>query len=138
MIFAASPAHAEVLAAMHVVAFPTDPWSADAFTTLLTQPGVSGLIDPRGGFLLLRAILDEAEILTLGVTAPRQGIGRALLADAIARAAATGVQTLHLEVAAGNDAARALYASFGFQETGRRPAYYADGGDALTLSRSLP
>jgi ribosomal-protein-alanine N-acetyltransferase len=138
VIITASLAHAELFAAMHTAAFPTDSWSEDAFASLLTQPGVSGLIDPRGGFLLMRAILDEAEILTLGVTLPRQGIGRALLSEALARATAGGVQTLHLEVAAGNHAARALYGGFGFRETGCRPAYYADGGDALTLSRPLP
>ncbi len=38
-----------------------------------------------------------------------------------------------LEVAIGNAAARTLYEHAGFVEAGRRPRYYADGGDALIL-----
>jgi ribosomal-protein-alanine N-acetyltransferase len=44
---------------------------------------------------------------------------------------------MFLEVAAQNTAARALYAALGFTETGRRPAYYEDGGDALILALAL-
>jgi len=126
-------AHAGLLAAMHEQAFPQDPWDAASFAALLAMPGVAGLIDERGGFLLLRMVLDEAEILTIGVTAPRQGIGLALMREGLRLAAANGVREMHLEVAAANAAARALYARLGFTQTGLRRAYYPDGGDALTL-----
>jgi ribosomal-protein-alanine N-acetyltransferase len=40
-----------------------------------------------------------------------------------------------LEVRPSNTAARALYESFGFQEVGRRPLYYADTEeDAILLA----
>jgi ribosomal-protein-alanine N-acetyltransferase len=133
----ATIAHAPVLAAMLAVAFPGDPWEAGTFVSLLTQPGMSAVIDDRGGFLVLRTILDEAEIITLGVTAPRQGIARGLMHAAITRAAGQGVTKIHLEVAEQNHPACALYAELGFIQTGRRRAYYADGTSALTLTLEI-
>jgi len=94
-------------------------------------------IESRGGFLLLRTVLDEGEIITIGVTAPRQGIGRGLMLQAIGDAARRGIRKIHLEVAQQNTAARALYAALGFAQTGRRKAYYPDGSDALTLCLEL-
>ncbi|GLR66545.1 N-acetyltransferase GCN5 [Acidocella aquatica] len=136
-VIEAGPAYAAVLARLHAGAFPGDPWDERSFATLLGQPGVVCFVDERGGFLLLRTVLDEAEILTIGVTAPRQGIGGALMRQAIRAAGWQGVRTIHLEVAADNAAARALYASLGFTQTGFRKAYYPDGGDALTLCLKL-
>ena len=126
-------AYAPALAALHAVAFAEDPWDAESFKALLSQKGVLALIDPRGGFLLLRTVVDEAEILTIGVTERRQGIGLAMMQAGIAHAAGHGVLKIHLEVAAGNAAALGLYERVGFVQTGRRKAYYPDGGDALTM-----
>jgi ribosomal-protein-alanine N-acetyltransferase len=126
-------AHAPVLAAIHAEAFPEDPWDEASFVTLLSQPGALGLVDERGGFLLLRIVLDEAEILTIGVTARRQGVGVGLMREGLAVAAARGVRVVHLEVAKDNAAARALYARLGFAEVGLRRGYYPNGGDALAL-----
>jgi ribosomal-protein-alanine N-acetyltransferase len=125
------------MAAIHRAAFPQEPWDAPSFTTLLGQPGVFGLLDPRGGIVLLRAVADEAEILTIGVTAPRQGIGKALMREAITRVLRQGVAVIHLEVAANNSAARGLYESLGFVPAGLRKTYYANGEDAILLSLSL-
>lgn len=132
-----SPAYAPVFAALHEKAFPHEPWDEASFATMLAQPGMMGFLDARGGFLLLRVVLDEAEIITIGVTAPRQGIATALMAQGIAAARAAGVKTIHLEVAEDNAAARALYAAQNFALTGRRKAYYANGADALTLALEL-
>jgi [ribosomal protein S18]-alanine N-acetyltransferase len=44
---------------------------------------------------------------------------------------------MFLEVAVGNAPAQALYRQAGFVEAGRRPRYYADGGDALILRTPL-
>lgn len=134
---ACAPIYAPVFAALHARAFPHEPWDETAFASLLAQPGMHGFLDERGGFLLLRIVLDEAEIITIGTIAPRQGIATALLAQAIAAARAQGVRTLHLEVAEDNAAARALYAAHGFTRTGRRAAYYANGAAALTLALNL-
>ncbi len=133
----AGSAYAAALARMHAVAFPCDPWDEQAFATLLGQLGMVCFIDSRGGFVLLRLVLDEGEIITIGVTAPRQGIGRGLMLHALGDAARRGIRKIHLEVAQQNTPARALYAALCFVQTGRRKAYYPDGGDALTLCLEL-
>jgi ribosomal-protein-alanine N-acetyltransferase len=131
------PAHAAVFAAIHATAFPDEPWDEDSFAVLLGHPGVFGLLDDRGGMILCRVAADEAEILTIGVTARRQGIGRGLLAAGVEQARALGAAAMFLEVAAGNVAARGLYAAAGFGEVGVRRGYYADDGDAVVLRLGL-
>ena len=87
------------------------------------MPGVLGLLDPRGGMLVARCAGGEAEVLTLAVVpaARRRGIGRALLARALA---AMNGAPLFLEVAADNAAAMALYGAAGLRPCGRRRDYY--------------
>ena len=126
-------AHAAALALLHRRAFPGEPWDANSFATLLGQPGYVGWMDEAGGFLLLRVVRNEAEIITLGVAVPRQGIASRLLRIGIEHATGVGVQKIYLEVAEQNIAARSLYRAFGFGQTGRRRRYYPDGSDALTL-----
>jgi ribosomal-protein-alanine N-acetyltransferase len=132
--------HAAALAAIHAAAFPPrEAWGEDAIALQLAMPGVFGLLHPRGGMILARITEDEAEVLTLAVAPPgrRQGVAAALLAGAMDAARAQAARTMVLEVAIGNVAARALYQSAGFIEAGRRPRYYADGGDALILRARL-
>jgi ribosomal-protein-alanine N-acetyltransferase len=131
---------AEALAALHAQAFPpAQAWSADAFSRLLALPGVFGSLAEGEGFALLRAVLDEAEILTIAVVpgARRRGLGAALLEAGLAGAAGLGARACFLEVAAGNAGGRALYVAAGFVPVGRRPGYYEDGADALVLRRDL-
>ncbi|HWQ85473.1 GNAT family N-acetyltransferase [Brevundimonas sp.] len=129
------------LAALHAGAFDA-PWDAAAFETLLGQAGVF-LAETPDGFILMRTVADEAEILTLAVrpAARRRGVGAELVARGVAGAAARGAARVFLEVAEDNAAARALYARAGFVEAGRRPRYYAraDGSrqDALLLAVTL-
>lgn len=140
MIARAGPAHADALAAIHAAAFPPcERWGADAMALQLALPGVFALLDPRGGLVMARVAADEAEILTLAVHphCQRQGIARALLAEAGATAAAHGAVAMFLEVALRNTAARALYAAAGFAEVGRRRRYYADGDDAMVMRLGL-
>jgi ribosomal-protein-alanine N-acetyltransferase len=136
----ATTRHAAPLAAIHAQAFPRrEAWSEDAFALQLAMPGVFGLLDPRGGMILTRVSADEAEVLTLAVAPEvrRQGVAGALLAGAMAAAREQAAMTMVLEVAVGNAAARALYERAGFVEAGRRPRYYANGGDALIMRVSL-
>ena len=137
---------AERLAALHATAFDR-PWDAAAFEDLLGQDGVV-LLEQTGGFILIRAVADEAEILTLAVEprARRRGVGRALVEAAAEAALAMGAHRLHLEVAEDNAAALALYRAAGFVQAGRRPGYYARSGGptvaalilTLNLSGRLP
>jgi ribosomal-protein-alanine N-acetyltransferase len=140
MIERAGPAHCFVLAAIHEAAFPDgESWGVAMLAAQLGQPGVFALVDEAGGMILVRVAADEAEILTLAVApeARRAGLGRALLAAACAAARDAGAARLFLEVAATNQAARALYGAAGFLQIGRRRRYYADGGDALMMSLAL-
>ena len=129
------------LAALHAQAFAA-PWSGEEFTDLLSQPGVVA-IAKSDGFVLIRIVLDEAEILTLAVlpTARRQGLGHRLVEEAAVAATKGGAARLFLEVAEDNAPARALYDRAGFSQIGRRKAYYAQGDgsrtDALVMSRNL-
>lgn len=135
-----TPFDAEVLAALHRLCFPDDPWDATTFGTLLASPVVFGVLlslpvpatDGPGtvlepaGFALARVVAGEAEILTLGVRpeARRRGLGRRLLDAALAQAARRGADQVFLEVAEDNAEARALYSRAGFTVVGRRPGYY--------------
>ncbi len=139
----AGPEEAELLAAIHAQAFDRS-WNTAAIKDLLTAPGVFALTDPDGdGFLMLRTVVDEAEILTLAVrpAARRQGLGRRLTDAAVEKARASGAERLFLDVAADNIAALALYTAAGFEAAGRRAGYYtrlaAPGVDALVLKKPL-
>lgn len=135
------PGDGEILADLHRQSFDK-PWDAAAFEALLRQQGVVG-IRHADGFILSRAIVDEAEILTLAVSpgARRSGLGLRLVEAAAQFAARMQARSLFLEVAEDNPAARALYAKAGFLTQGRRRAYYARSGapavDAFILSLNL-
>lgn len=130
----------ETLSALHELCFTTPkPWSAEAFADLLDSPA-NQLLTEEHGFLLGRIIAGDAEILTLAVhpNRQRQGIASRLVRRFAKAAADQGASSMFLEVAQTNAPARALYASLGFSQTGRRPNYYRtpEGGrvDAILLS----
>lgn len=126
------------LAALHLRCFGSHPrpWSAPEFEDLLNSP-LNFLLTRPQGFLLGRAVAGEAELLTLAVApeARRQGIASALLGDFALASQARGAGLAFLEVAAGNDAAIALYSRAGWESTGRRRSYYAPGIDAILMRR---
>ena len=142
-----TPEIAVRLVRMERLAFPDrkTPWSAEDYQALGTSPGGLILSDDTVsvGFLVLRLVADEGEILDLGVVpqARRQGVARALLNQGMAVAAQRGIDQVFLDVAEDNLPARALYEGAGFSITGRRPQYYArqDGGrmDALLMSLQI-
>jgi ribosomal-protein-alanine N-acetyltransferase len=142
--------HADLLAAMHRICF-AEPWSAPSMAASLAMPGTHGAIAVAGGslapspgdsgpagFVLWRAAAGEAEILTIAVLPPWRchGLGRRLLDAATADSRRHGAETMFLEVAAGNDAALALYHRVGFAPVGIRKGYYS-GVDALTMRLDL-
>ncbi|TRO95925.1 GNAT family N-acetyltransferase [Glycocaulis profundi] len=138
----AGPEAAGLLAALHPAMFD-DPWNEGAFKALLSSLGVTALIASRDGvaegFVLYRAVADEAEVLTFGIAPDgrRAGTGRALLAAMEDRAEAAGAQRLFLEVSERNAAAIALYEGAGWTVCGGRKGYYADGADARLLEKRL-
>lgn len=77
----------------------------------------------------------EAEVLNLGVHPAfrRQGIGKALLVEALDQLRNLGSGAVHLEVRARNGSAIAFYRRFGFEVTGRRPGFYKEPVDDAVL-----
>jgi RimJ/RimL family protein N-acetyltransferase len=67
--------------------------------------------------------------LMVAIDARRQGVGRALLEAAADWARGAGVRKLELHVFPWNEAAIALYESFGFEREGFRKGHYRRGGD---------
>lgn len=138
---------ADELAQIHAPIFP-DAWPKDAFVSLLQRPEVFVLIGGRrdgeaaDGFILVRAVADEGEILTLGVSenARRKGLGEALLRAACKEAYERGARHMFLEVGEKNEPALALYERSGFGVVGRRAAYYQHGpeaADAIVMRKTL-
>jgi ribosomal protein S18 acetylase RimI-like enzyme len=77
----------------------------------------------------------SGRIYSLAVSADRrgQGIGRRLLERMVGDLSARGVKRIYLEVEAGNDAAAALYARFGFQRGRTLVDYYGPGKAAVQM-----
>jgi ribosomal-protein-alanine N-acetyltransferase len=78
------------------------------------------------GYFLLMAIVDEAHLLNVAVSAERQGqgLGRFLLNQAVACARGLGMESVLLEVRPSNTRALEIYQRYGFQIIGRRKGYY--------------
>jgi ribosomal-protein-alanine acetyltransferase len=91
------------------------------------------------GFAIMEFYAIHAHLNLLAVQPgfQRHGIGRQLIDWLEASARTAGIFTIHLELRAGNDAARRFYEKLGYREVGRRPAYYDGREDALRMSHDL-
>ncbi|WP_237933739.1 GNAT family N-acetyltransferase [Acetobacter senegalensis] len=143
-ILPVSAPHGGLLAALHAASFPpADQWDEDAMQSLLSSPGVAAAVGVKdgtpAGFIMIRSVAGEAEILTLCVVPffRRQGVAQALLAWALLTAQADQVEQMFLEVSVLNAGAKTLYENAGFAKAGLRRSYYPDGSDALVLSKRL-
>ena len=139
-----SPHHPSI---RHVTSWPANSRSQNPAVAL---PGAISLLafvapetDRPAGFAIARRAADEAEVISIG-TVPacrRRGIARRLVGRLADTLIAAGVRSLFIEVAAGNDAARALYEAAGFTAAGLRPGYYARRGgeaeDAIVMRLAL-
>jgi len=123
----------------------SDPWSARSFRDALEHPSVYfGCARSDGGvvlgYVVAWFVADEGEIANLAVSPAGWGggIGRALLDAALAEAVLRRIDSVYLEVRDSNERARRLYQSRGFEEVGRRKAYYRRPvEDAIVLRRTL-
>ncbi len=92
------------------------------------------------GFLVLREVTGETEILNLAIAPGRRraGIGTALLGMCLDVSRAARASRIFLEVRESNAAAIQFYHCHGFVQGGHRPRYYnSPPEDALILSRAL-
>lgn len=124
------------MARIHAASFKSAPrpWTLAEITDLLNMPDTPVFTEP-GGFLMLRCMGPEAEILTIAVHPDhrRQGIAARLLAQMFRFARDTGIEDVFLEVSIRNTAAKALYRAQRFARCGERKDYYRDhNGNKIT------
>jgi ribosomal-protein-alanine N-acetyltransferase len=137
------PADAAALALLERRCF-ADPWSGEAFRSLLKQREAFGVVAEMGGEIagygLARAVAGSGEILNVAVAPERrrQGLARAMLLSLLKGLGQRDVTEVFLEVRASNAAALALYQEHRFEPVGHRPDYYRrPREDALVLRRAL-
>ena len=120
----------------------TAPWSLAMFVLEISKPSSLCLAatDDAGtllGYLVCARYDTVWHLMNIAVDPDlrRQGIGRMLVGQMIARAGAD--QEYTLEVRTSNMPAIALYEDFGFRSAGTRPRYYQDNGeDAVIMWRT--
>ncbi len=100
--------------------------------------------DALAGFAILELGEERAHLVLLAVRPShrRLGIGQRMLEWLLESARVAGMASVHLELRAGNDAARRFYRAMGFYETVLVPGYYrgVEGGrkeGALRMLRVL-
>jgi ribosomal-protein-alanine N-acetyltransferase len=120
------------------------PWSARQFVDSIDSHEAYVLLKGKRviAYLFYQQILDQAELLNIGVRLSFQGegLGSQLLGFCLERIRASAAQ-LHLEVRASNFTAIGLYLSSGFKQVGERRAYYrSETGreDALLMTYNFP
>lgn len=141
LIRAPKPGDAGRLHEIERACFP-DPWPAHSFVELCDGSRSDCWVAEVGGevvgYWIGRRIDEEAELANFAVAPDRQaqGIGRELLRDFIETVGGLRRTTIYLEVRVSNAAALKLYAAEGFQEVGRRKAYYTKPvEDAIVMRR---
>lgn len=120
--------------------FPT-PWTRNLYEMDITRNPRSRFYVARGrekgeliGYIGSWFLEDECHVGTIATKREYRGRGvaRALIAHTAALAREEGCQDIILEVRVNNLAAVNLYRTLGFEQVGRRRAYYTDTGeDAL-------
>jgi ribosomal-protein-alanine N-acetyltransferase len=106
------------------------PWSMGNFTDSLSSNYEAWVLRDQDGYLLgyflLMAIVDEAHLLNVAVSAEKQGqgLGRLLLNQAVACSRGLGMTSVLLEVRPSNTRALEIYERYGFKQIGRRKGYY--------------
>ena len=110
-----------------------DPWTRAQVLEIapMIQTGeyIGAVVEQTGqvqGYVIARTMLDECEILSVGVAhaAQGQGLGKQVLQQLFSQLS-TEIVTVHLEVRVSNEPALKLYQGLGFVEVGRRKGYYA-------------
>lgn len=124
------------IAELHKLCFPHRPWDANEFRDL--KKSGCEIVASGNAFIVWRTVLDEAEIITIGVhpDARGAGIASAMLQIMENEIKKTGVKKILLDVSSENVPAINLCKKLGFIENGRRPKYY-DGVDAILMEKQI-
>ena len=137
--------HVEAAAALETELFAATAWSAETIWSELARPETrcyTAALDADErlvGYAGLLVTGAEADVQTVAVAPSVQGagLGSRLLRRLLDQAAERGARTVLLEMAADNEAARALYARSGFEQIARRSGYYGPGADAVIMRRVI-
>ena len=121
------------------------PWGEEALRDTIASSGhhLMSLREGRAvGFLLSSFVLDEAQLLLIGVSPDWQGVGVGgqLLKELINRSQDQGQKLMYVEVRSGNERAIRLYRSLGFIDIGVRRDYYpglVGREDAIVMSLQI-
>ncbi|WP_319759828.1 ribosomal protein S18-alanine N-acetyltransferase [Maridesulfovibrio sp.] len=125
------PDHISQLRALEALCFDYH-WTEDQFRLGLEEKAFFVLgYEERGmliGYLAYSIVLDEMEVLNLGVHPRfrRMGIGRALMLELLHKCREMNVIRGLLDVKESNNPAIGLYKSLGFKQVGVRKNYYPD------------
>jgi ribosomal protein S18 acetylase RimI-like enzyme len=121
-----------------------DPWPSQYFVSELFAPGRFHrlMVDPAGGlvaYLFAAWQYLDLHILKVATLPPyrRSGLARRLMDLAEQHVVETGGDSLTLEVRPNNDGAIAMYRTLGYHDAGLRPGYYADGTDAVIMTKRV-
>ena len=124
--------------------FPV-PWPDYAFRQEIETNRLAHYLVVRAGNRIVGyggmwMMVDEAHITTFAVLPEwrRRGIGARLMLEMMRLATDLQARVATLEVRLSNDAARQLYARFGFRPVGIRPRYYSDNGEDALIMTSGP
>lgn len=137
--------HLEAVMLIERTVYPF-PWTRGNFSDSIAAGYDAWVVEDSDGILAYAVLMwlpEEIHLLNITIAAQRQrqGLGRMLLGDLCADAAARGARSMLLEVRPSNDPAKQLYASEGFELIGVRKRYYpaADGAreDALVLRKEF-
>ncbi len=110
----------------------SSPWSENSIKETMSGDNSLFLVAEKDesvcGYIGAYYALDEGYITNIAVNPDyrRQGVGRELLCELIARGVALALKFWTLEVRVGNQGAIALYESMGFENVGRRPRFYSN------------
>ncbi len=136
-----SETHLEDVLIIERASFPT-PWSRASFLSEIRDNRYSRnvVVTKKGrvvAFSCYWIVDQELKINNIAVHPDwrRHGIARALLRWILESGRSEGCTEAALDVRPSNRAALALYLSFGFEEIGRRKAYYQDTREDAILMR---
>ena len=113
------------MAQLHQLSF-TPHWSANDMAIHCQVDQCFGIGAPLQCFVIFQTAIDQAEILTIA-THPDQrnkGLARQLIQESTSVLISDGIELLFLEVAEDNAHAIRLYRGLGFEQIGKRLAYY--------------
>ena len=123
----------------------TSHWDGEDLRLSLMEQRIKGTVAYRRdeendareliGCMYWRSIIDEIEILNLGVAKSwrRQHLGMRLMDALLVFAKSIVAKRIFLEVRESNTAAQSFYRKFGFVQCGLRPGYYADNQEAAIV-----